>query len=140
MQRTLSIIKPDGVAKNLIGEVVSIFEKAGITVAAMKMKKLSTEEAQGFYYVHKERPFFGELVEFMTSGPVVVMVLEGEDVIKRNREIMGATDPAEAAEGTIRKKWADSKQNNIVHGSDAEDTAKFEIGYFFSDIEICSRG
>ena len=140
MQRTLSIIKPDGVAKNLIGEVVSVFEKAGLTIAAMKMKKLSTEEAQGFYHVHKERPFFGELVEFMTSGPVVIMVLEGEDVIKRNREIMGATDPAEAAEGTIRKKWADSKQNNIVHGSDAEDTAKFEIGYFFSDIDICSRG
>ena len=137
MQRTLSIIKPDGVQKKLIGEVVSIFEKAGFKIAAMKMKKLSKTEAEGFYYVHKERPFFGELVDFMTSGPVVIMVLEGKDAIKRNREIMGATDPAEAAEGTIRKKWAASKQNNIVHGSDAEDTAKFEIGYFFSDIEIC---
>lgn len=136
MQRTLSIIKPDGVAKKLIGEVVRMFESAGFRIAAMKMKKLSRSEAEGFYYVHKERPFFGELVDFMISGPVVIMVLEGEDVIKRNREIMGATDPAEAAEGTIRKLWADSKQNNIVHGSDSEESAKFEIGYFFSGIEI----
>jgi nucleoside-diphosphate kinase len=136
MQRTLSIIKPDGVAKKLVGEVVRIFENAGLKIAAMKMKKLSRSEAEGFYYVHKERPFFGELVEFMISGPVVVMVLEGDDAIRRNREIMGATDPAEAAEGTIRKMWADSKQNNIVHGSDSEESATFEIGYFFSGTEI----
>jgi nucleoside-diphosphate kinase len=136
MQKTLSIIKPDGVSKKLIGEVVRVFESAGFRVAAMKMKSLSTSEAEGFYYVHKERPFFPELVEFMTSGPVVVMVLEGDDVIKRNREIMGATDPAEAAPGTIRARWADSKQNNIIHGSDSEESAKFEISYFFSGIEI----
>jgi nucleoside-diphosphate kinase len=136
MQRTLSIIKPDGVKKRLIGSVIAVFEEAGIRVAAMKMKKLSREEAEGFYYVHKERPFFPELVEFMMSGPVVLMVLEGEDVIARNREIMGATDPAEAAPGTVRARWADSKQNNIVHGSDSVESARFEIGYFFSDIEI----
>lgn len=136
MQKTLSIIKPDGVSKKLIGEVVRVFDSAGFRVAAMKMKSLSRAEAEGFYYVHKERPFFPELVEFMTSGPVVVMVLEGDDVIKRNREIMGATDPAEAAPGTIRARWADSKQNNIIHGSDSEESAKFEISYFFSEIEI----
>ncbi|MGO9121623.1 MAG: nucleoside-diphosphate kinase [Desulfomonilaceae bacterium] len=137
MERTLSIIKPDGVSKGLIGEVVRIFETAGFRIAAMKMKNLSRKEAEGFYYVHKERPFFGELVEFMMSGPIVIMVLEGKEVIKRNREIMGATDPKEAAEGTIRARWADSKQNNIVHGSDSEESAKFEIGHFFSGIEIC---
>jgi nucleoside-diphosphate kinase len=137
MERTLSIIKPDGVSKGLIGEVVRIFETAGFKIAAMKMKNLSRKEAEGFYYVHKERPFFGELVEFMMSGPIVIMVLEGKEVIKRNREIMGATDPKEAAEGTIRARWADSKQNNIVHGSDSEESAKFEIGHFFSGIEIC---
>jgi nucleoside-diphosphate kinase len=136
MQRTLSIIKPDGVSKKLIGEVVRIFESAGFKIAAMKMKLLSRSEAEGFYYVHKERVFFQELVEFMISGPVVIMVLEGDQAIKRNREIMGATDPAEAEAGTIRAKWADSKQNNIVHGSDSEESAKFEIGYFFSGIEI----
>lgn len=137
MQRTLSIIKPDGVAKKLIGEVVATFEGAGFRIAAIKMKKLSREEAEGFYYVHKERPFFGELIEFMISGPVVLMVLEGENAIARNREIMGATDPAEAAEGTIRSRWADSKQNNIVHGSDSDESSKFEISHFFSGIEIC---
>ena len=136
MQRTLSIIKPDGVAKNLIGEIIKVFESAGFRIAAMKMKNLTKSEAEGFYYVHKDRPFFPELVEFMTSGPVVLMVLEGEDAIKRNRELMGATDPAEAASGTIRSKWADSKQNNIVHGSDSEESAKFEIGHFFSGTEI----
>ncbi len=136
MQRTLSIIKPDGVSKKLIGEVIGIFENAGFKIAAVKMKMLSRAEAEGFYYVHKERSFFQELVDFMISGPVVVMVLEGDDVIKRNREIMGATDPAEAEPGTIRAKWADNKQNNIVHGSDSEESAKFEIGYFFSGIEI----
>ena len=136
MQKTLSIIKPDGVAKNLIGEIIKVFESAGFRIAAMKMKNLTKFEAEGFYYVHKDRPFFPELVEFMTSGPVVLMVLEGEDAIKRNRELMGATDPAEAASGTIRSKWADSKQNNIVHGSDSEESAKFEIGHFFSGTEI----
>jgi nucleoside-diphosphate kinase len=137
MQRTLSIIKPDAVSKNLIGEVIRVFEQEGFRIAAMKMVKLSKAEAQGFYYVHKERPFFDELVDFMISGPVVVMVLEGDDVINRNRAIMGATDPAEADEGTIRKRWADSKQNNIVHGSDSDQSAQFEIGYFFSQTEIC---
>jgi nucleoside-diphosphate kinase len=136
MQKTLSIIKPDGVSKKLIGEVIRVFEQAGFRIAAMKMKKLTRPEAEGFYHVHKDRPFFQELVEFMVSGPVVLMVLEGENAILRNREIMGATDPAEAAEGTIRARWADSKQNNIVHGSDAEETARFEISYFFSAIEI----
>jgi nucleoside-diphosphate kinase len=136
MQRTLSILKPDGVSKKLIGEVARTFEDAGFKIAAMKMKRLSRPEAEGFYYVHKERPFFPELVDFMISGPVVIMVLEGDNVIQKNREIMGATDPAEAAAGTIRKKWADSKQNNIVHGSDSEESARFEIGYFFSGIEI----
>ena len=136
MERTLSIIKPDGVSKKLIGEVIKIFENNNFRIAAMKMKKLSKEEAEGFYYVHRERPFFSELVEFMTSGPVVIMVLEGKDVIRRNREIMGATDPAEAAEGTIRARWADNKQNNIVHGSDSPESAQFEINYFFSGIEI----
>jgi nucleoside-diphosphate kinase len=135
--RTLSIIKPDGVEKKLIGEVVKVFENAGFRIAAMRMKKLSRAEAEGFYYVHKERPFFGELVDFMISGPVVLMILEGENVIARNREIMGATDPKEAAEGTIRAKWASSKQNNIVHGSDSPESAAFEIGYFFSGTEIC---
>lgn len=136
MERTLSIIKPDGVSKKLIGEVIKIFENNNFRIAAMKMKKLSKEEAEGFYYVHRERPFFSELVEFMTSGPVVIMVLEGKDAIRRNREIMGATDPAEAAEGTIRARWADNKQNNIVHGSDSPESAQFEISYFFSGIEI----
>jgi nucleoside-diphosphate kinase len=136
MQRTLSIIKPDGVAKKLVGDVVKVFQDAGFRIAAMKMKKLSRDEAEGFYYVHKDRPFFGELVDFMMSGPVVILVLEAENVIARNREIMGATDPAEAAAGTIRARWADSKQNNIVHGSDSEQSAAFEIGYFFSGIEI----
>jgi len=136
MERTLSIVKPDGVAKHLIGQVVGVFEQAGIRIAAMKMKLLTRDEAERFYYVHKERPFFGELVEFMTSGPVVLMVLEGENVIARNREIMGATDPAEAASGTIRARWADSKQNNIVHGSDSPESAQFEIGHFFGGTEI----
>jgi nucleoside-diphosphate kinase len=136
MQRTLSIIKPDGVQKKLIGEVIKIFQDAGFKIAAMKMKWLSRSEAEGFYYVHRERAFFGELVEFMISGPVVIMVLEGDDAIMRNREIMGATDPAEAAPGTIRARWADSKQNNIVHGSDSTASAEFEVSYFFSGTEI----
>lgn len=136
MQRTLSIVKPDGVEKNLIGDVIKVFAEHGFRIAAMKMKLLDKREAEGFYYVHKERPFFPELIEFMTSGPVVLMVLEGEDVIARNREIMGATDPKEAAEGTIRARWADSKQNNIVHGSDSEESARFEISHFFAGTEI----
>ena len=136
MQKTLSIIKPDGVSKKLIGEVICVFESASFRIAAMKMKWLSKAEAEGFYYVHKERPFFPELVDFMTSGPLVILVLEGDDVIKRNREIMGATDPAEAKAGTIRARWAGSKQNNIVHGSDSEESARFEISHFFSGIEI----
>jgi nucleoside-diphosphate kinase len=136
MQRTLSIIKPDGVAKNLIGDVITVLQSVGCRIAAIKMKQLSRSEAEGFYYVHRERPFFGELVEFMMSGPVVLMVLEGENVIQRNRDIMGATDPKEAAAGTIRARWADSKQNNIVHGSDSPESAAFEIGHFFSGIEI----
>ncbi len=136
MQKTLSIIKPDGVSKKLTGDVICVFESAGFRLAAMKMKWLSKAEAESFYYVHKERPFFADLVDFMTSGPVVLMVLEGDDVIKRNREIMGATDPAEAEAGTIRARWADSKQNNIVHGSDSEESARFEISHFFSGIEI----
>ena len=135
-ERTLSIIKPDGVKKNLIGEVIRRFQKEGIKVAALKLIHMDKAKAEGFYAVHKERPFFGELVEFMTSGPAVVMVLEGENVINRNREIMGATNPAEAAEGTIRKLYADNIQNNIVHGSDAPQTAEFEVSYFFEDSEI----
>ncbi len=137
MERTLSIIKPDGVQKGLIGQVIATFESAGIRIAAIKMKKLTRAQAEGFYYVHKNAPFFADLVTFMISGPVVLMVLEGENVIERNRELMGATDPANAAAGTIRAKWADSKQNNIVHGSDSPESAAFEVSYFFSETEIC---
>ncbi len=136
MQRTLSIIKPDGVQKNLIGDVIKVFQDNGLRIIAMKMKLLSKQEAEGFYYVHKERPFFGELVEFMTSSPLVLIILEGENAIAANRKIMGATDPNEAEAGTIRAMWADSKQNNIVHGSDSEESAAFETGYFFAGIEI----
>ena len=136
VERTLSLIKPDAVAKNVIGEIYARFEKAGLKIIAARMMHLSKERAGAFYDVHKERPFYDALVEFMTSGPVVIMVLEGDDVIRRNREIMGATDPAEAADGTIRARWADSKQNNIVHGSDSEESAAYEIGHFFSAIEI----
>ena len=136
MERTLSIIKPDGVRKMLIGEVVSRFQKAGIRIAGMKMLKLSTEQAQQFYAVHRDRPFFGSLTAFMSSGPVVVMVLEGEDVIRRNREIMGATNPADAAPGTIRRDFADNVEQNIVHGSDSPVTAAEEIGFFFNLLEI----
>ena len=139
MERTLSIIKPDGVAKNVIGEVIKRFETAGIKIAAMKMIQLTNTQAQGFYAVHKERPFFGSLTEFMTSGPIVVMVLEGEDVIARNRKLMGATNFKEADEGTIRKDYATDIEKNVVHGSDAPETAAFEIGYFFNDLEIQTR-
>jgi nucleoside-diphosphate kinase len=136
IERTLSIIKPDGVAKGVIGEVVKRFEAAGIKIAAMKMIHMTKPQAEGFYAVHKERPFFGSLTDFMTSGPCVVMVLEGEDVIAKNRELMGATNYKEAAEGTIRKDFATDIEKNVVHGSDAPETAAFEIGYFFNSFEI----
>lgn len=136
VEKTLSIIKPDGVRKKVIGDVIKRFEAAGLRVAAMKMASLSRKEAEGFYAVHRERPFFGSLTEFMSSGPVVLMVLKGDNAIAKNREIMGATDPAKAAPGTIRKDFADSIESNIVHGSDGPDTAAFEIGYFFSAVEI----
>jgi nucleoside-diphosphate kinase len=135
MQRTLSIIKPDGVGKALIGEVIRRFEKEGIRIVAMRMLRLARREAEGFYAVHRERPFFGSLTEFMSSGPVVVMVLEGDDVIARNRALMGATDPKKADEGTIRADFADNVERNIVHGSDAPETAETEIRYFFSDLD-----
>ena len=135
MERTLSIIKPDGVRKGLIGVVTKRFLDEGLKIVAMRMIHMSTREAEGFYYVHSERPFFSSLTEFMTSGPCVVMVLEGENAIAKNREIMGATNPADAAEGTIRKAHADNIENNIVHGSDAPDTAAFEIGYFFNGLQ-----
>ncbi len=139
MERTLSIIKPDGVQKNVIGEVVKRFETEGIKIAAMKMIKLSKTQAQGFYAVHKERPFFDSLTDFMTSGPIVVMVLEGDDVIARNRKLMGATNFKDAEEGTIRKDFATDIEKNVVHGSDAPETAAFEIGYFFNGLEIQTR-
>ena len=136
MQRTLSIIKPDAVAKNVIGKIVDRFETNGLKIAAMKKIKLSEEVAAGFYAEHKERGFFKDLVSFMTSGPVVVMVLEGENAIAKNRELMGATNPKEAAAGTIRADFAESIDANAVHGSDSEKSAAREIAYFFSQIEI----
>ena len=139
-ERTLSIIKPDAVAKNVIGEIYSRFEKAGLNIVAAKMMHLTQEQAEGFYAEHKERPFFGALVQFMTSGPVMVQVLEGENAIAKNREIMGATNPAEAAAGTLRHDYADSIDANAVHGSDAPASAEREIAYFFSNDEICPRG
>lgn len=131
VERTLSIIKPDAVAKNVIGEILSRFEKAGLKIVAMQMKQLSKEEAEGFYAEHKERPFFADLVAFMTSGPVVVQVLEGENAIALNRELMGATNPQEAAEGTIRRDFAESIDANAVHGSDSPASAEREIAFFF---------
>ena len=139
MERTLSIIKPDGVAKNVIGEVIRRFETNGIKIAAIKMLQLTKPQAQGFYAVHKERPFFNSLTDFMTSGPIVVMVLEGPDVIAKNRELMGATNFKDAKEGTIRKDYATDIEQNVVHGSDAPETAAFEIKYFFNDLEIQKR-
>ncbi len=139
IQRTLSIIKPDGVKLGVIGQIISKFEAKGLHPVAMRFTTLSQAQAEGFYAVHSERPFFGELVEFMTSGPVVLMVLEGENAIAGNREIMGATDPAEAAEGTIRKAFAASKGVNTVHGSDAPETAAAEIAYFFKGLDIFPR-
>ncbi|HEU5360812.1 MAG TPA: nucleoside-diphosphate kinase [Candidatus Deferrimicrobiaceae bacterium] len=136
MQRTLSIIKPDGVEKGLIGEVIRRFEKEGFRIVAMRMLRLTRPEAEGFYAVHRGRPFFGSLTEFMSSGPVVVMVLEGAEVISRNRALMGATDPKKAEKGTIRADFAQSVERNIVHGSDAPDTAADEIRYFFSELDL----
>ncbi|SMC18055.1 nucleoside diphosphate kinase [Desulfacinum hydrothermale DSM 13146] len=138
MERTLSIIKPDGVERGLVGEVITRFEKAGIRIAAMKMRHLTKKEAEAFYAVHRERPFFDSLTTYMSSGPVVVMVLEGDQVIQKNREIMGATNPADAAPGTIRKDFALDVEKNTVHGSDAPETAQKEIAFFFSELEICS--
>ena len=139
VEQTLSIIKPDGVQKNLIGEIYSRFEKAGLQIVAARMLQLSQGQAEGFYAVHKERPFFNDLVTYMTSGPVVVQALQGEDAINKNRQIMGATDPANADEGTIRAEFAESIEENIVHGSDAPETAAQEIAYFFGDNGICER-
>lgn len=139
VERTLSIIKPDAVAKNAIGQIVSRFEAAGLRVVAMKMLHLSDELAGGFYAEHKERPFYGDLVGFMTSGPVVVQVLEGENAIAKNRELMGATNPKEAAAGTIRADFAESIDANAVHGSDSAESAAREVAYFFEAGEICPR-
>jgi len=136
MERTLSIVKPDGVAKGIIGEVVRRFEQAGIKICAMKMVRLTPEQAGRFYEVHKERPFYSSLTEFMTSGPIVAMVLSGENVIQRNRELMGATNPNDAAPGTIRRDFASDVEKNIVHGSDGPETAAQEIKFFFNDLEI----
>ena len=134
--RTFSIIKPDATRRNLTGAVTKMLEDAGLRVVASKRIHMTKEQAEGFYAVHKERSFFGELVEFMTSGPVVVQVLEGDEAVKRNREVMGATNPADAAEGTIRKVFAEGIEANSVHGSDGPDTARTEIAFFFSEIEI----
>ena len=139
VERTLSIIKPDAVKKNVIGLILARFEAAGLRIVAARMMHLSRAEAEGFYAVHKARPFFGDLVEFMTSGPVLVQVLEGDNAIAKNRELMGATDPKKAAKGTIRADFADSIDANAVHGSDALDTAKTEIAYFFPASEVYSR-
>lgn len=136
MERTLSIIKPDGVAKGLIGEVIKRFETKGLKVAAMKMILMTKGQAEGFYTVHRERPFFNSLTDFMSSGPCVVLILEGEGAIEKNRKLMGATDYTKADPGTIRADFAGSIEKNIVHGSDGPDTAKFEIGYFFNALEI----
>jgi len=140
VERTLSIVKPDAVGKNVIGEIYSRFEKAGLKVVAAKMIHMDDEKAGGFYAEHKERPFFKDLVGFMTSGPVMVQVLEGEGAVLKNRELMGATNPKEAEAGTIRADFAESIDANAVHGSDAVESAAREVAYFFSDEEICPRG
>jgi nucleoside-diphosphate kinase len=139
VERTLSIIKPDAVRKNVIGQILARFEAGGLRVVAARMMHLSRAEAEGFYAVHRQRPFFNDLVEFMTSGPVLVQVLEGENAIARNRELMGATDPKKAAKGTIRADFADSIDANAVHGSDAAETARVEVSYFFPASEVFSR-
>lgn len=139
VQRTFSIIKPDAVAKNVIGQIYSRFEANGLRIVASKMKQLSKKEAEDFYAIHKERPFFADLVAFMTSGPVMLQVLEGENAVAKNRELMGATNPKEAAAGTIRADFADSIDANAVHGSDSLENAAIEIAYFFSQSEVCPR-
>jgi nucleoside-diphosphate kinase len=139
VERTLSIIKPDAVAKNVIGQIIARFEKAGLRIAAVRMAWLSRAEAEGFYAVHRDRPFFKDLVDFMISGPVVIQVLEGENAIATNRELMGATDPKKAAAGTIRADFAQSIDANAVHGSDAPETARVEIGYFFPALAVYPR-
>jgi nucleoside-diphosphate kinase len=139
VEKTLSIVKPDGVRKNVVGEVIRRFEREGLRIVALKMTRLDIAGASGFYHVHRERPFFASLVTFMTSGPIVPMIVEGEDAIAKVRRIMGATDPAKAEAGTIRKDFAGSIEDNIVHGSDAAATAAFEIAYFFSALEIPPR-
>ncbi len=139
VERTLSIIKPDAVANNVIGQILSRFEQAGLKIIAARMLHLARRDAEGFYAVHRERPFFRDLVEFMTSGPVLVQVLEGENAIQQNRDLMGATDPKKAAKGTIRADFAQSMDANAVHGSDGPDTAKVEIAYFFPTLNIYSR-
>lgn len=139
IERTLSIVKPDAVAKNVVGEIFSRFEKAGLQIVAVKMQRLSREQAEGFYAEHRARPFFPALVDFMTSGPVTVQVLEGEGAVAKNRELMGATNPKDAAKGTIRADFADSIDANAVHGSDSVESAKREIAYFFSSTEQCAR-
>lgn len=136
MEQTLSIIKPDAVKKNVIGEIVRRFESNGLRIKAMKLIKLSQKDAEGFYYVHRERPFYKSLAEFMSSGPVVVIVLEGKDAIKKNRDLMGATDPKKADKGTIRADFADNIEQNAVHGSDSAESAKFEIPFLFSSMEM----
>jgi nucleoside-diphosphate kinase len=140
VERTLSIVKPDAVARNIIGEIYSRFEKNGLTIVAAKMMRLTEDQAKGFYAEHDGKPFYGDLVAYMTSGPVVVQVLEGENAIAKNRELMGATNPAEAAAGTIRADFAESVEANAVHGSDSPASAEREIGYFFEAGEICPRG
>ena len=137
MERTLSIVKPDGVERGLIGEVVGRFEKNGLRVVAMKMVRMSKIQAKAFYHVHRERPFYESLTDFMSSGPALVMILAGDNAIAKNRELMGATDYREAAEGTIRRDFATDIERNIVHGSDGTDTAEFETNFFFSELEIC---
>lgn len=139
VEQTLSIIKPDGVQKNLIGEIYGRFEKAGLEIVAARMMRLTKDQAQGFYAVHKERPFFNDLISYMTSGPVVVQVLLGDNAIATNRDIMGATNPADADAGTVRADFADSIEENIVHGSDGADTAADEIMFFFGDDGVCPR-
>jgi len=139
LERTLSIIKPDAVKKNLIGKILARFEAAGLRIVAARMMHLSREQAEGFYAVHRQRPFFRDLVQFMTSGPVLIQVLEGENAIARNRELMGATDPKKAERGTIRADFAESIDANAVHGSDSPDTARMEVAYFFAGSEVFSR-
>jgi len=136
MERTLSIVKPDGVKKNVIGEVINRFERQGLRIAALKMIRMSMEDAKGFYIVHKERPFYGSLTSFMSEGPVVVIVVEGENAISKVRETMGATNPKDAAPGTIRADFASDIEHNIVHGSDSKESASYEIPYFFSSLEV----